>query len=79
MAESYIRGKCPNYVIARAMADKDGNMIHVLQTKPDAAYGARLDKVLAKDLPNGFRTEIDKVPESDKVGFDALLTFLNNY
>jgi hypothetical protein len=79
MALSEIRGKCPYFVCARAATDSEENTVYVLQTKPDDMYPARLDGVLSKDLPKGFRTEIDKVPEGELIGYAALYNFLNNY
>ena len=79
MALSVIKGKCPFFVCAKRAHDKDGNPLHVLQTAPDDIYPARLDGVMAKDLPKGFRTERDKVEEDEPVGYDALLKFLNSY
>jgi hypothetical protein len=79
MALSEIKGKCPYFVCARAAADSEGNTVYVLQTSPDDLYPARLDGVLAKDLPKGFRTEVDKVEEGGLVGYAALLDFLSGY
>lgn len=79
MPLGFIKGKCPYFVCARLVSDKDGNPVHVLQTKPDDLYPCRLDGVMARDLPKAFRTEIDKVEEGQPVGFDALLQFLSNY
>lgn len=79
MALEFIKGKVKYFVTARRAQDDKGNEIYVLQTRDDEVYPARLDGVLAKDRPAGYRTEIDKVPEGQKVGFAALLDFLNNY
>lgn len=79
MPLGFIKGKCPYFVCARLVSDKDGNPVHVLQTKPDSLYPCRLDGVIAKDLPVGFRTELDKLEAGQPVGFDALLQFLSQY
>lgn len=79
MALSYIKGRCPFYVCAREASDKEGNSVYVLQTTPDELYAARLDGVLAKDLPKGFRCQKEKIEKGQLVGFSGLLNFLENY
>jgi len=79
MAESFIRGKCKFYLVARMAADKDGNPLYVLQTGDDGIYGARLDGVLSEDNPKGFRTQVSKLEEGQKAGLAAVLDFLGNY
>jgi len=78
MALGEIRGKCPYFVCARRAEDGDGKPVYVLQTTPDDMFPARLDGVLAKNLPKGFRTEADKVEDGQKIGYAALLDFLNS-
>lgn len=79
MSLSHIKGKCAYFVCARQASDKEGKPVFILQTKSDDLYPARLDGVLAKDLPKGYRTEKDKIEEGQLVGFAALLDFLENY
>ena len=79
VAISFIKGKCNTFLIARRAADSDGHPLYVIQTKDDEVYNARVDGVLAKDNPSGFRTELDKVGDPSKVGFAGFLNFMDNY
>lgn len=78
LAISFIKGKCKTFLIARKATDKDGKPLYVIQTRDDDVYNARIDGVLAKDNPGGFRAEIEKV-EKGKPGLAGFLEFMDAY
>lgn len=77
MAESFIKGKCPYYVISRLAADNEGNPLRIIQTYNDGVYTGRLDGVFDTNNPKGFRSDPDKVEEGKLVGLAAVIEFIN--
>lgn len=77
MAEGFIKGLCPYFVVARLANDAEGKPLRIIQTYDDGVYNARLDGVFDKDNPKGFRADPDKVEPGQPVGLAAVIDFIN--
>jgi len=76
MAEGFITGRCPYFVVSRLAVDGEGKPLRILQTYSDGVYEGRLDGIFDDDNPKAFRSDPEKVEEGKPVGLDALLTYL---
>jgi hypothetical protein len=78
MTETFIKGKCPYYVVARLAADAEGNPLRILQTYNDGVYTARLDGIFDSNNPKGFRSDPTKVEQGQDVGLAAMVKYLRS-
>lgn len=76
MADGFITGRCPYFVVSRLAQDKDGQPLRILQTYSDGVYEGRLDGIFDADNPKAFRSDPERIEEGNPVGLDALLTYL---
>lgn len=76
MAEGYITGRCPYFVVSRLASDAEGKPVRILQTYSDGIYNGRLDGYLEDTYPKSFRSNPDRVEAGQPVGLAALLGFL---
>jgi hypothetical protein len=76
MAEGFITGRCPYFVVSRLAKDAENKPVRVLQTYSDGVYEGRLDGIFDGDNPKAFRSDPETLEPGQPIGLDALFGYL---
>jgi len=77
MAEGFIKGMCPYFVVSRQARNADGKLVRVIQTYDDGMFNARLDGVFDDDNPKFFKADPAKAEPGEAIGLAAVVNFIN--